>query len=64
MLVPAAQEHYAQVCAVEAASYPADEAATPEGIAMRSPPRVPRVLRRCAAAPLLRASWCVPASAR
>ena len=48
MLVPAAQEHYAQVCAVEAASYPADEAATPEGIAMRSPPRVPRVLRRCA----------------
>lgn len=35
MLVQAKQDHYGDICAIEAASYPADEAASPEGIAMR-----------------------------
>lgn len=38
MLVSAEQRHYEKICEMEAASYPADEAATPERIAMRSLP--------------------------
>jgi len=36
MLIPATKEkHYEEICSIEAASYPGDEAASPEGIAMR-----------------------------
>jgi hypothetical protein len=38
MLVLAEHRHYEQICEMEAVSYPADEAATPERIAMRSLP--------------------------
>ena len=33
-IMQAGQRHYEQICAIEAASYPADEAASPEGIAV------------------------------
>ena len=33
-IIQAAQRHYEQICAIETASYPADEAASPEGIAV------------------------------